>query len=142
VTAVVINNQAVARFTIQTRKTLKAVKALGLLDHKAKVDTNALTRLCSTGPSRLQTASSFAKLGMCTHRAGVKLSCNWNRRDTVGMLVHLGHTRGVDMAKALMPQDTELVPGEMAENVLLTMLHVGRRCIRISIVDRLIGRRR
>jgi hypothetical protein len=50
---------------------------------------------------------------------------------------------GVDMAKVLMPQETELVvPGEMAENVLLTMLHVGRRCIRISIVDRLIGRRR
>jgi hypothetical protein len=49
---------------------------------------------------------------------------------------------GVDMAKALMPQDTELVPGEMAENVLLTMLHVGRRCIRIIIVDSLIGRRR
>jgi hypothetical protein len=58
------------------------------------------------------------------------------------MLVHLGHTTGVDMAKALMPQDTELVPGEVAENVLLTMLHVDRRCIRISIVDRLIGRRR
>jgi hypothetical protein len=47
----------------------------------------------------------------------------------------------VDMAKALMPQDMELVPGEMAENVLLTTLHVGRRCIRMSIVDRLIGRR-
>jgi hypothetical protein len=41
-----------------------------------------------------------------------------------------------------MPQDTELVPGEIAENVLLTTLHVGRRCIRMSIVDRLIGRRR
>jgi hypothetical protein len=139
----VINNQAVARFTIQTRKTLKAVKVLGLLDHEAKVDTDALTRLCSTGQSRVHTASSFAKLGMCTHRAGVQLSCNWNRRDTIGMLVHLGHMTGVDMAKVLMPQETELVvPGEMAENVLLTMLHVGRRCIRISIVDRLIGRRR
>jgi hypothetical protein len=120
---------------------LKAVKVLGLLDHKAEVDTNALTPLCSMGVSRLQTASSFAKLGMCTHRAGVQLSCNWNRRYTISMLVHLGHMAGVDMAKALMPQDMELVPGEMAENVLLTTLHVGRRCIRMSIVDSLIGRR-
>jgi hypothetical protein len=138
----VINNQAVARFTIKTRKTLKAVKVLGLLDHKAEVDTNALTRLCSTGASRLQTTSSFAKLGMCTHRAGIQLSCNWNRRYTIGMLVHLGHMAGVDMAKALMPQDTELVPGEIAENILLTTLHVGRQCIRMSIVNRLISRRR
>jgi hypothetical protein len=99
----VINNQAVAHFTIQTRKTLKVVQVLGLLDDKAEVNTNALTRLCSTGASRLQTASSFAKLGMCTHRAGVQLSCNRNRRDTIGMLVHLGHMTGVDMAKALMP---------------------------------------
>jgi hypothetical protein len=49
---------------------------------------------------------------------------------------------GVDMAKALMPQDTELVPGEIAENILLTTLHVGRQCIRMSIVNRLISRRR
>jgi hypothetical protein len=38
---------------------------------------------------------------MCTNRAGVQLSCNWNRRDTIGMLVHLGHMTEVDMAKAL-----------------------------------------
>jgi hypothetical protein len=99
----VINNQAVAHFTIQIRKMLKVVQVLGFLDHKAKVNTNALTRLCSMGASRLQTASSFAKLDMHTHRAGVQLSCNWNRRDTISMLKHLGYTMGMDMAKALMP---------------------------------------
>jgi hypothetical protein len=54
---------------------------------------------------RLNTPGSLAKFGLSADRAGVKLTGNGNTRDTLSKAMEIGDTTGMEMTKALVPQN-------------------------------------
>jgi hypothetical protein len=121
---VMINNQNVARFTIEAGETTDAIAIGGrVLDHETVVTRDALTtHRGMTGVIRA--ASSFAELGLGTDGAHVKVSSNGDLRHVVGTLVHLGEAPEVHMAKPLVPNHAELVASQATEDERLVRIQV------------------
>jgi hypothetical protein len=75
-----------------------------LLDHETKVDTDALvepgrvTRVCST-------VSSLPQFSTSADRTGVEFGGNGHLENTASILVEVGDTSRMEMAKMLMPQE-------------------------------------
>jgi hypothetical protein len=87
-TAVMVNDEAVASFTIEPLKMADVVTVSRPLNKKAEVDGDTLTTL--GGMARICSGScSFMKLGLGTDGAGVQLSGNGNQRHIYCLLVHI-----------------------------------------------------
>jgi hypothetical protein len=52
------------------------------------------------------TTCSLAELGLSADRAGIKFSGNGDTRDTLSKVMKIGDTMGMEVTKALMPQNT------------------------------------
>jgi hypothetical protein len=86
--AVMVNDEAVASFTIEPLKMADVVTVSGLLNKKAEVNGDTLTTL--GGMARICSGSrSFTKLGLGADGAGVQLGGNGNQGHTYCILVHI-----------------------------------------------------
>jgi hypothetical protein len=117
---VMVSNQTVTSFAIQTHQTSETVTVSRFLHHKPKVNRNTLkaprsmTRIGST-------ASSTAELSAGTDRARVKLGGNGHLGHATGVFVEIRDTAGVKMTETLMPQETELITGDVPKVILLVV---------------------
>jgi hypothetical protein len=101
-TAVMVNDEAVAGFVIESLKTSNPVSVGRPLDEKTKVDGDSLT--APEGMTRIcGSLGGFAELGLGADGACVQFSGNWNQRHAHCILVHIRDVAGVKMAKMLVP---------------------------------------
>ena len=68
----VVSDKAVTGLTMESLKATKARGILGALDHKTKVNTDALTTHGSAA-GRIQTAREVAKFSACANRTALKI---------------------------------------------------------------------
>jgi hypothetical protein len=73
-----------------------------------------MTRISST-------VSSTAELSAGTDRARVKLGGNGHLGHATGVFVEIRDTAGVKMTETLMPQETELITGDVPKVILLVV---------------------
>jgi hypothetical protein len=69
---------------------------------------------------------SMVKFGMKTDGALIKFSGNRDLRNAVGIAMKIGNTARMKVAKMLMPENMELVAGEVVDKVR-THIRVGDR---------------
>ena len=66
---------------------------------------------------RLNTMSSFTKLGLSTDRTRIKFSSNGDTGNTLSKTVEVRNAAGMEMTEALVPQDAQLIAGKVTEKV-------------------------
>ena len=118
-TSEVVSDEAVTGLTMESLKATKARGILGALDHKTKVNTDALTTHGSAA-GRIQTAREVAKFSACANRTVLKIVSKRYIGNTIGVGVHLGNTPRMGMAKTLMPEDTKLIARNVMESEAVT----------------------
>ena len=112
---IVVNDKAVTSLTIEASQAVQAFFILGLLNKKTIINREALSALSSLAGIGSRFVST-TKFGTETNRTFVEFSGNGYLWNTMGILVCIGDTTRVQMAKALMPKNTKLVASEMIQN--------------------------
>ena len=111
-----INNQAVTSFTMKTLEALDTITVRRGLNNETKIHGDALIAHCSMA-RRLNTTSSFTKLGLSADWTCIKFSGNGDTGDTLSKVMKVGNAAGMEMTKALVPQDVQLIAGKVMEKV-------------------------
>jgi hypothetical protein len=123
--AVVIDDETVASFAIEALEVMKMSRVCRALDKKTKIDGDALVAhscMMEAGSA----VGSMVKFGMKTDGALIKFSGNRDLRNAVGIAMKIGNTARMKVAKMLMPENMELVAGEVVDKVR-THIRVGDR---------------
>jgi hypothetical protein len=115
--AVVIDDETVASFAIEALEVMKMSRVGRALDKKTKIDGDALVGAHSCMTEAGSAVGSMVKFGMKTDGALIKFSGNRDLRNAMGIAMKIGNTARMKMAKMLMPENTELVAGEVVDKV-------------------------
>lgn len=113
---VMVGNQNVTGFTIETDGAENAISVVGALNNKAKVDGNPLIAL-SGGAGIFFVTGGALEFGVLADRAVVKITGGSEFGNAVCIQMGLPSTTVVEMAKTLVPENAELVTAEVAEPI-------------------------
>jgi hypothetical protein len=113
----VIDDETVASFAIEALEVMKMSRVGRALDKKTKIDGDALVGAHSCMTEAGSAVGSMVKFGMKTDGALIKFSGNRDLRNAMGIAMKIGNTARMKMAKMLMPENTELVAGEVVDKV-------------------------
>ena len=109
---VMVDNEAVASFAVETSETIEMLGDLRRLNEEAKIERKTL--IGHGGATRIVGgAIGMAKLSLEADRAFVKFGSDGELWNAGGVAMGLGDAPGMDMTEALMPKDALLIASEM-----------------------------
>lgn len=112
-----IGDQAIAGLTVEALQAMNALTIGRFLYHKTKIDGNTL--IAHRGTTRILSAAiGTTKLGTNTDGTRIEFGGDGNLGNALSIAMEIGYTTGMQMTKALMPENAKLIASKVTDDIL------------------------